>query len=57
VEESLEYARRLIRAGVPIELYLAPGAFHGFEAMVPDAAVSRRFTEQVNEALKRSFSA
>lgn len=57
VEENLEYARRLIRAGVPTELYLAPGAFHGFEAMVPEAGVSRRFTEQVNEALKRALSA
>jgi acetyl esterase/lipase len=30
LEESVEYARRLIRAGVPTELHVIPGAFHGF---------------------------
>ena len=30
LEENVEYARRLIRAGVPTELYVIPGAFHGF---------------------------
>ncbi len=29
-EESMEYARRLSRAGVPIELHVIPGAYHGF---------------------------
>jgi acetyl esterase/lipase len=55
VEEDLEYARRLIRAGVPTELYLAPGAFHGFDAMAPDAEVSRQFTEVSLKALARAF--
>jgi triacylglycerol lipase len=31
VEENFEYARRLIRAGVPTELHVYPGAFHGFQ--------------------------
>ena len=30
LEENLEYARRLMRAGVPTELHVIPGAFHGF---------------------------
>jgi acetyl esterase/lipase len=30
LEESLEYARRLTRWGVPAELHVIPGAFHGF---------------------------
>ena len=30
LEENLEYARRLIRFGVPAELHVIPGAFHGF---------------------------
>jgi triacylglycerol lipase len=31
VEEDIDYARRLIRAGVPTELHVYPGAFHGFD--------------------------
>lgn len=30
LEESLEYARRLTRAGVPVELHVVPGGFHGY---------------------------
>ena len=33
LEEDLDYARRLIRAGVPTELHVYPGAFHGFDMM------------------------
>ena len=29
----MEYARRLIRAGVPTELHIIPGAFHGFTSV------------------------
>ena len=31
VEEDIDYARRLIRAGVPTELHVFPGGFHGFD--------------------------
>jgi acetyl esterase len=34
VDENLDYARRLIAAGVPCELHCYPGAIHGFQAMV-----------------------
>jgi triacylglycerol lipase len=30
LEEDLEYARRLARVGVPVELHVIPGAYHGF---------------------------
>lgn len=30
LEENLEFARRLTRAGVPTELHVIPGAYHGF---------------------------
>jgi acetyl esterase/lipase len=32
LEETIEYSRRLTRAGVPVELHVYPGAFHGFPA-------------------------
>ena len=31
LEEDLDYARRLSRAGVPVELHVYPGAYHGFQ--------------------------
>jgi acetyl esterase/lipase len=55
VEEDIEYAKRLTAAGVPAELLLVPGAYHAFDLLVPDAAVSRRFTAYWTEALRRAF--
>lgn len=40
VDESIDYAKRLIRAGVPTELHVYPGGFHGFDSW--DSAISRR---------------
>ena len=39
VDEDIEFARRLVRAGVPTELHVYPGAFHGFH-FDPAAAVT-----------------
>ena len=54
LEEDLEYARRLIRAGVPTELYIYPGAYRGF-TMAPDAQVSRAFVRDMADALRRAL--
>ena len=56
IDEDLEYARRLIHTGVPTELHVTPGAFHGFDAMVPEAAVTQRFIACGDQALMRAFS-
>ncbi len=56
VEEDIEYARRLVQAGVPTELHVTPGAFHGYNLLVPDAAVTKRFTESWKTALSRAFA-
>lgn len=53
--ESLNYAARLNSAGVPTEMLLVPGAFHGFDTFVPAAKVSRRFTQAKIAALKRGL--
>ncbi|HEX5858251.1 MAG TPA: alpha/beta hydrolase [Microbacterium sp.] len=50
-EEDLEYARRLTDAGVPCELYIVPGAFHGFDAVFRRADVTREFWLQQAQAL------
>ena len=55
VDEDLDYARRLIAAGVPTELLVVPGAYHGFNGLVPKASVSVRFNAQALNALKRGW--
>lgn len=55
VDENIEYARRLIRGGVPTELNVYPGAYHGFEDLSPDAAISRAFVRDYVNALQRAL--
>lgn len=55
LEEDMEYARRLMRAGVPTELHVYPGAFHGFP-MAVDAKVSQAFIRDQLSALTRAFN-
>jgi acetyl esterase/lipase len=42
-DEDLAYAERLKSAGVPCQVEIVPGAFHGFDLFVPKAQVSRGF--------------
>lgn len=55
LEEDMEYARRLMRAGVPTELHVYPGAFHGFN-MAIDAKVSQVMNRDLLDALVRALS-
>jgi acetyl esterase/lipase len=54
-DENIEYATRLMRAGVSTELHVYPGAFHGFDVMVPTAQVSQRAVSEYIAALKRAL--
>ena len=55
VSEDMEYARRLIDVGVPTELYVVPGAFHGFDVIGADTEPAARFTKSKLDALRRAF--
>ena len=54
VEEDMEYARRLMRAGVATELHIYPGAFHGYE-FAAQASVSIASERERRIALARAF--
>lgn len=54
VNEDLDYARRLIDAGVATELHVFPGAYHGFDVL-PDAPASRRMKRDATAALRRAL--
>jgi acetyl esterase/lipase len=55
LDEAADYALRLARAGVPVELHVYPGAFHGSELFAPAAALSRRMVADRVAALKRAL--
>ena len=52
-DEAIGYAQLLMAEGTTVELYNAPGAFHGFLAAAPDAEVSRRVMSLMTAALLR----
>lgn len=54
LEEDLAYARRLTRAGVPTELHVYPGTFHGYQ-MVAHAQVTRTATRDRMNAIRRAL--
>jgi acetyl esterase/lipase len=55
-DEDLAYARRLRAAGVPVEVQVVDGAFHGFDAIAPKTAVSQAFFESQVATLRRAFT-
>lgn len=54
--EDLAYADRLRAAGVPCEVEIVEGAFHGFDGVVPKSGVSQAFHRCQREWLKRIFT-
>jgi acetyl esterase/lipase len=54
-KEDIDYARRLIAAGVPTELHVYPGGCHAFDMLVPNADISKRFNADIYRALKSAL--
>ncbi|MEO6093946.1 MAG: alpha/beta hydrolase [Novosphingobium sp.] len=54
LEEDVDYAKRLMAAGVPTELHVYPGTYHGYEWMV-DAAVTQRSEAERRDALRSAL--
>ena len=52
LDETLEYVARAAKAGVPVELHIYRGCYHGWELFAPNADVSRRSKRNTIEALK-----
>jgi acetyl esterase/lipase len=53
--EDVNYAARLIAAGISTELNVVPGGFHGFDDIVPQASLSVQFVQAWMSALHRAF--
>jgi acetyl esterase/lipase len=54
--EDIDYARRLALAGVPTELLVTPGGFHGFDQIAAETGLARTFTRSKLDALRRAFA-
>ena len=54
-DEDLDYAARLQDAGVPCEVHVVPGAFHGFDGIAPKADISTAFFASQCESLRQIF--
>lgn len=55
-DEALDYARRLLDAGISTELHLFAGTCHGFDSLLPDWETSQRLFELQGSALRRAFN-
>ncbi len=55
IDEDMIYAHRLMRAGVPVELHVYPGGFHGFDIFGGNAEISMRARDDSRRALRRSL--
>ncbi len=56
-DEAVDYARRLMSAGVATELHVFPGTCHGFDAFVPDWEMSQQLFDIQGAALRRALHA
>ena len=54
-DENIDYAQRLMAAGVKTDLQVYAGMFHGAEMSVPEAAVSKRMRLGYRDAMKRAI--
>ncbi|OAN39737.1 alpha/beta hydrolase [Mycolicibacterium iranicum] len=54
-DEAIDYALRLMWAGVTTELHVFAGTCHGFDSLVPDWEISGQLFEIQGSGLRRAF--
>jgi acetyl esterase/lipase len=56
VDANLDYAKRLMHCGVPVELHVFPGGYHGFDFVAPNAAISQVAIADIPRVLRSAFA-
>lgn len=56
VNEDMDYANKLIQAGVPTELFVIPGVFHAFEMANPQAEKTQNYLNWRSKAIEQMFA-
>lgn len=56
-DENIDYATRLLSAGVPTEFHMYPAVHHGFDRHNPEGTQARRLFADRDGALRRAFFA
>lgn len=54
-DEDRVYAERLRQAGVNCEFVMIDGGYHAFDALMPDAAATKRFNNSIFSALQKAL--
>ena len=52
-DENIDFAQRLIAAGVPVDLHLYAHAFHAWDVFAPESALARTFEQTWHDYLRR----
>ena len=56
VEEAMQYASDLNRAGIPVELHIYPSCIHGFDVVAPDSPIGRRAVNELMHVIRDGFA-
>jgi acetyl esterase/lipase len=51
-DEDIDYAKKIMQAGISCELHIYPGCIHGFEFIAPQANVSQRAVQNRYQAVR-----
>ncbi|WP_433622207.1 alpha/beta hydrolase [Nocardia sp. CA-120079] len=57
IDEGLDLATRMRRDGVPVELHVYPGGFHGFDVMAADTTLARNARANRSAFIERILAA
>jgi acetyl esterase/lipase len=55
-DDTIDYMKRLVQAGVPAELHLYPGAYHAFEVIASDTAYGHKVTDEYIYVLRKALN-